>query len=496
MGIIRSQSIKTTGALLLGMVVGMINQIFLQTQVLSTDQIGLVGTLNSAAMILLAFTTLGMPSVCVRFWPSLKTETEKDKFVTLTTLVPLFGLIGVLLLLWLPKEWVLETFYSDTPLMRSYWYIIIPFAVFQTFFMVWNFYSRNQLRTTIPNALKEIGIRVVYAGLLILLILKIIDFPGLMDGYAITHIIILGVLVWYVNRLRKIRFNFQKPLISPELKKSIPSFAAFSMLTVLGTHMVGHIDRVMLSSMANLSETGIYTVAFFMGAVIDAPVRSMLQITAPVYAKAWENNDMKEIGRVYAKSCITLLILGVLLFVGIWINLDNIFDIIPNGELFITGKEVVFYIALGKVVSMGMGTSLTLLGNSNHYKVNFYALLALAVMAIGSNAIFIPIMGIQGAAIASTLSLVTYKLIQYFFIWFKFGLQPFNGKTLLTLGVGAVILLLGVALPKLDNAWLDLIYRSLIVLFTYGGLVLALRLSEEVNHSFFGFLGMKDPFKR
>ena len=42
---------------------------------------------------------------------------------------------------------------------------------------------------------------------------------------------------------------------------------------------------------------------------------------------------------------------GTLLFLLVWVNIDNIFDIIPHGEIYEAGKWVVFFIALSNPAS-------------------------------------------------------------------------------------------------------------------------------------------------
>src|SRR5690606_4806803 len=111
------------------------------------------------------------------------------------------------------------------------------------------------------------------------------------------------------------------------------------------------------TSMLGLASYGIYTVVFYIAAVIELPRRAITQIISPIIAKAFTNDDLREIGDIYRKTAINQLLIGMLLFLGIICNLDNIFHFVPNREIFEAGKNVVLIIGLGKLADMAAGAN-------------------------------------------------------------------------------------------------------------------------------------------
>ena len=98
------------------------------------------------------------------------------------------------------------------------------------------------------------------------------------------------------------------------------------------------IDKIMMSSMLSLDATGIYGVVFIFAALIRVPSRAVLKISSAVIAEAWKRNDLDEIDNVYRSTAINQYIIGLLVFVGLWANIENIFRIL--GDSFEAGKYV------------------------------------------------------------------------------------------------------------------------------------------------------------
>ncbi|MEJ0029277.1 MAG: hypothetical protein WDO15_02390 [Bacteroidota bacterium] len=82
------------------------------------------------------------------------------------------------------------------------------------------------------------------------------------------------------------------------------------------------------------------------------------------------------------------------------------------------------------------------------------------------------------------LALITFNAVKFVFIWVTLKIQPFNFATLIVLAIGGATMLLNYFLPVFQNLFVDLILRSGIVTLFYGGLILATKVSPEVNQIF------------
>ena len=114
--------------------------------------------------------------------------------------------------------------------------------------------------------------------------------------------------------------------------------------------IVTRMDIMMISSLLDLEQVAFYTIAFFIGNALRIPSKAIVAISTPLLAKAWKEQDFNEINSIYSKSALNLLNVGGVFFTCVWINIDQIFSLLP--EKFSAGKFVVFYIGLSQLFNI------------------------------------------------------------------------------------------------------------------------------------------------
>ena len=77
MSVILKQSFWSTIIIYIGVLLGFVNSIILFPKYLSTEQIGLIRQIISAAIILIPITTFGASATYVKFYPSFKDDRNK-----------------------------------------------------------------------------------------------------------------------------------------------------------------------------------------------------------------------------------------------------------------------------------------------------------------------------------------------------------------------------------------------------------------------------------
>jgi len=213
-------------------------------------------------------------------------------------------------------------------------------------------------------------------------------------------------------------------------------------------------------------------------------------ITIPLIARAWKNNDLKEIASLYRKTAINLLVVGGLLFVGIAVNLDNMVSVLNyvSGEDYSAGKYVAVFVGLGFLFDLATGINGGIITNSKYYYYNLLLIMVLLVAVIITDIIFIPIYGLIGAAVATAGTRFFFNLGKMIFVKWKFDMQPFTKNTLLAVLVILVVLAMNLLIPRMENFFVDLIVRSGIVTVLYIGLTLLLKVSDDISNTAFGVL--------
>jgi O-antigen/teichoic acid export membrane protein len=235
----------------------------------------------------------------------------------------------------------------------------------------------------------------------------------------------------------------------------------------------------MVNQYLGLAAAGIYTIAFFFGTLILVPMRTMGKISSVIIADAWKVDDRKTIMDIYRKSSISLSIIGFLLFIGIWGNLDNIFHII--GKDYTAGKYVILFIGLANLSDLFMGISPHIILNSKHYRWLSYLLFVFAILLIITNVLLIPRFGITGAALASLISKYIYNSLKFLFLYKTYKFQPFSIKHIEIIVFAFLAWYLSTLIPILNHFILDLVVRSLFISVAFLVPVYFFKVSEDIN---------------
>jgi O-antigen/teichoic acid export membrane protein len=228
------------------------------------------------------------------------------------------------------------------------------------------------------------------------------------------------------------------------------------------------IDSIMVSSMISLEANAIYSIAFYMALVIELPRRAISQVAMPLIADHFSKNQISEINLLYKQISNRQLYICLLLFALIWGNIDEIYHFVPNREIYQTGKWVVFFIALGKLIDVAFSVNSEILVFSKFYRSNLFLTIAMSILIIGANYWLIPIFGIEGAAIGSAAVMLLFNLIKYLYLKVKIQVDPFSEQTLKIVLIGLTATsVMFLTFPDL-NPFFSLIIKSMGIVFLYG----------------------------
>lgn len=483
MGIVIKKTIKTTIVTYIGVLLGLISVLWLQTAIISELQIGILNYIVDTTILILPFILFGISGIPARFMHHFKDINEKNSFISWILLIPLITLSISTILLLLFKNQLINLLGQDVINYKNYLVFILPLVFCFTYQYLLEAILVTNSHIVFPSILKNIFRRLILILLLILYYYKNIDFFQLVSYYVLAHLIeIIGLFIYLRFSLK---FNFSNPLkiFSHPKKNEIYSFALYLVVGVTGVVMVGKLDTIMISSITNdLKLLGIYAIAFFIGSVIEIPKRIVHQLVAPIMSKLMSEENNSELTNLYRQTGINMAIIGVLLFLLIWINIDELFLIIPNGEKYAAGKWVVFFIGLSKVVDVIFSSTDLVINASKHYKLNGILAPILILSSVVSNYIFIKLYGITGAGIATFITILIYSFIKYFIVVKLLKLNLLTIKYLFVFIISILILIFFELINiNFNNYLLAVISNSLIIgLIFIGGNYLTMT-SKELN---------------
>lgn len=486
MGIVIKKSMRTLAVTYLGFTIGVVNTLWLFPKALTEDMVGLTRVIINVALLFSVFASLGASQIPSKFFPYFNDEKKQHNgFLSFLLMLGGVGFLLFVSLLLFFKPVVISVFIKNAPQIIDFYYHLIPFTLIVLVTNIFDSYITIQGKPVVPSFIREFLVRFFLALSLLAVLLQLADynqFVWMIIGFYFVCLVILAIYI------AKQRVLFLKPsfkVFKSEHFKPIMVFGGFVLMANASGTIIANIDSLMLSAYSGLRSTGIYTIAFFIAAVIEVPRRSMSQVLIPLVSEANKNNDIAKLSELYKKSSLNQLIIGCFLFLAIWCNIDNVFKFVPNGSVYAEGKWVVFYIGLSKLFDMASGINAEIVGTSKYYKIDLVFYIVLGGVAIITNMILIPIYGLTGAAIASLLSLFFVNAIRFVFLKVKMNIQPFSINTLAVVIIAVTVLFLDSLTPRIPNHFVaDIAIRTAGILLAFFIPILVFNVSTEISDQF------------
>jgi len=485
MGIIKRQGIKQSAVAYVGAILGLVNTLFIYPFAWSAEELGLVRFVLDSAILLVPFIVLGLTQVSIRFFPNFKNEAKQHNgfffFLLMGTLVG-FSLLSLLYLLF--QTPLLNLYADKSILFQTYIPYIVPLAGLMAIGTIFYSYSTNLQRIAVPSIFNILYIKISLPLLALTYFFGYISLTTVVYGILASYLLrILSYLI-YLKKLGKLYLKPNFSLFNKSLFKEMSIFGGFSILGALGNFLATKIDTIMVASLAEneLEGAGIYSIAFYIANIIMIPAAAIWSISAPIISNAWKTNNIAQIQGIYTKSSINLLIIGLYLLIGIWICIDDLFHLIPNGEIYEKGKYVVLLLGIAKLINAATSMNDHIILYSKYFRFHLFALLVLASFNILANYYLIPIYQLLGAAIATLASLTLFNLIKLIFIQKKMNMQPFTWNTLWVILIGLISYGIVYLVPTPQNPILSILLKGSLITILYLPPIYFLKISPELNN--------------
>ncbi|MBK7336718.1 MAG: hypothetical protein IPJ00_11320 [Saprospirales bacterium] len=360
MGIIIRQSVRQSIVQYIGIGIGLFSTLFIYPLALS--ETGLMRFVINTAQLVTPFCLLGTHVLAVRFFPVFKDEkTRHHGLLGLLHGVALAG-VAVFSLLYFTYGNQFEGLFADQPAeYLPFLTYTVPLVFFMVFSYLYSAYASNFHKVVYPAIFHELLPKIGLPVLVLLFFLQWIGLDGMMNGVLAVFAAVFLAQLLYLMSLRE--FSLRQPdkgFITRPLRKELFQFGSVNILSNWAYMLSNRIDLFMLGLMLGpeaFKGVGIYAILYLMSEVIDTPRKAVMNISSPIIAKAWKENDLGELKELYEKSSLNQFLAGWLLFLGIWAALDGLFVLMPNGEEIAPYAWVVFFLGISKVSEMLTGVN-------------------------------------------------------------------------------------------------------------------------------------------
>ena len=488
MGVIAKQSIRGTIVTYLGIGVGIVTTFFVLTRFLTTEEIGLARVLIDAATLFIGLAQLGTNASIIRFYPYFqeKNSDEDHGFFFWALVVPFIGFVLFAIIYWACSVPLGEWFGEKSPLFVEYYYFVLPMAFFMLYQTICESTCNVLMHIVVPRAVRELVVRVGLLVLYLLYAFRFLSLDGFVIGLCVNYAIAALINLCYFFSLKPIslRPDWEFLRENKGLVRRYLTYTGFLIISALTTVLAPTLSSFFVTAKMGLDSTGIFAIATYMAVMVSIPNRSVAAIASPQLARAIKENNYEECSFLIRQVTRNLLLIGGFILLIIWVNIDLIFHILPNGETFASAKNVVLVLGVSQLVLGTFTICLTALNYSRFYAFSLLLSLVLTVSALLLNNYLVPLWGMEGAALSNLLSYGLYYLLIIATVvpLCRFRVVDKNWWLILALlaGLFALNALWQAFLPQF-NVWLDSLLRSLVLIG--GGALIAYKakLSPEIN---------------
>ncbi len=485
MGIIIRQGIKHSIVRYSAIFLGLLSTLFIYPLVL--DEIGLIRTIQSIALVMAPIAHLGANVAALRFFPKFNTDSlNAAGFFSRLNRTTLYGSVIVSLLYLVFQDNILEIYQVENHEYSGVFILIPIFITLIAYSQLYETYTANYMRIAIPAALGELSLKIILPAIMLFYLGNYINIQESIYLLLFTYLLLDISLLVYLKAQVKGPLFARIPKLTVELRNEIRSFSAYNLFTSLSILISIRIDIIMLSAMTNFTVTGIYSINMLIGEVIDAPRQAFIKIVNPIISQAYKDDDLQKVQELYQNTSKHMFLASLLLFVGIISSIDDLYTIMPNGEVVATGKNVIYLLGATKLIDGAFGINSIVLQHSKWYRFLLYAVCFLASVNIINNYLLIPEYQMIGAATATLISGLGFNILKFIRIKQKLGFQPFTYKIPLIFIIGVIAFCSGLLIPVgvADNAWmavLTILLRSGLVAGVFLCIATGLKISPELN---------------
>lgn len=199
--------------------------------------------------------------------------------------------------------------------------------------------------------------------------------------------------------------------------------AAFPFMLLTGAFIVmSRTDVVMLGFFATQREVGLFNAGLQAALLVQFGLAVSNSIVAPEFARLYANGDAKRLQHLAVSTARIVFAFGLLIMAALLI-----FGTSLLGLLFGLEFEAAFcamaILVVGQSISLLFGEPGFLLNMTGNQALTLRLVGGTAILNIGLNAALIPLVGIEGAALSTSIALVTWRILAYVFVRRRLGIH-------------------------------------------------------------------------
>jgi len=261
---IRKQAILSSIVIYTSVAVGVLNTyLFVTEGIFTPDQYALTRLFNDVGQNFYILASLGIIPIVYKFYPYYKDNlAEKDiDLLSRAFIYAIAGFVVVSICAYYFEPLVVQKFGKRSKLLVDFYLYVIPYFFGFLFFALLEGYAWALQKTVLPHFLKETGMRMYVLLLAVLYISETIDFQQFMELFSLAYIIIAIILLTYLLRTGKFRFQFKTSRVTKKFRKKMLSMQVLVFGGIIITSVGQAIDGFIISCKNGLDHTSVVLLA-------------------------------------------------------------------------------------------------------------------------------------------------------------------------------------------------------------------------------------------
>jgi O-antigen/teichoic acid export membrane protein len=450
----------------------------------SQSDIGLFYLALSIFGIIALFTDLGLRGALMRYIPFFLAKGENAKIIMLlkfTYAVTSILSIAITAIVFFFSDFLASQF--NNPGLSDILRLFSPFLLLNMLFL---------LNTSFLNGLKKIREQsslLVFQNAGKLIISTALFFFIGANLFSITAGFLLSLFVALIASFFYIRKPISKIVASVKkssdrysdlLRDVIPFGITISIITSFWL-IINHIDRIMIGYFLVEEQVAVYTIATSLAMLIMIFPSAIGSIFFPVISELFGKNKKEEMVAIAGTSLRWMLFIIMPLAIVMIAFPDNILNMF-YGPVYGVGGVVLAIFTFGLLIRSLSIIQGFILAGMRLVRIELKVAAAAAIANVILNLLFIPVYGIEGAAISSAIAFLIATLLFIYYsrkiIGFKFPLESLKAVFAGLLALGLIFLLkpyltdIMSILPELGEADISAIVSKILRLAVFGSLFL------------------------
>lgn len=378
------------------------------------------------------FAKAGLDTATIRFTASFASQNKWEtlqQFLKKTNLVLLITSVFFSSLMFILADKIGTLLQLNEQLIKLFSFFILP-----TIFFAFYYQSLRGLKKIAAFSFFYRVSQVLFTLIIVGILLQFSQEKNIIFYAYLLSLVIASLFAYltFKKALKKSIIKIHEEIIEQQTIKKILLVSLPLMFAQSAQMIMAWTDKLMLGNMMSTKDVGIYGVAFKLSMFASIALMAINSIASPKFAELYAEEKMEWLKKVVQQS--TKMIFWATLPLIIIFFLFPSFFLGIFGEEFKLGVNAFLILSIGMLISAFSGSVGNLLQMTGRQFIFMKVLFVGALFNIGLNYFLIPntnpfsiygIYGINGAAVASMLSVIIWNLTMVYFVKRDFGFYTF-----------------------------------------------------------------------